>query len=525
MKLKAIALATLFASNSFAVVPPDKVPSVMLAQSVPGSSLQAVEDIPDKSRLGLFYNDLLLESRVNLPGWNAQTGFRPNAAGIFEAFGVRTTADPTKVQAGQSLFYAGAGVGRSGVWELAQSGQAFALVNGRPLKGLTIKGYGGNAGKGQQPEGSLDAPEAYRDTLLSKILMEKNVDTYIGALAVVRPTSSGGLNANFIRLSRSSLRMNDLMDRQGADLRATVEHLSHVVADEIGRKPNPAEFAQWLLQATAETLAGKEHARVKSSNNNKDNLGIAELVDFGEAKYDPLNYKPGSDVEGAYGQKSHVLKAAQNIAAEFGFTINAEQIFNQVYEAKTKALVETDARRVNLDVADRQELRRLGLSDKTVEALLSLRARKAFGLLTVTEVIENLKSTLTAAEAQLLKTSATTKFLRLNAEVIVPQVLLAEVGGAEGLREVMVKTLLNMPGTDLAAFEKEAQARLTEKMTELGTNRFKPSWGSYGAQVELISSLLMKNAVSGDLDAARFTAKRFERAYNVSRCERIFAAH
>ncbi|MCX7978419.1 MAG: hypothetical protein N2578_05390, partial [Bdellovibrionaceae bacterium] len=109
-----VALSTLSLA-AHAVLDIRQVPSIDLRQAVPGSTLQAVEDIPDKTKLSIFYNELLLQEKMNIPGWNQSTNNRPDTDEILKVFGVRTTQDPAKVRSGDSIFYAGRGVGRSGV--------------------------------------------------------------------------------------------------------------------------------------------------------------------------------------------------------------------------------------------------------------------------------------------------------------------------------------------------------------------------------------------------------------------------
>ncbi len=528
----ALAATLMVSMSAHAIVDISKVPSIQLQQAVPGSSTQAVEDIPDKSKLTVFYNDLLLQQNMNLPGWDASTKNRPDNKGILDAFAIRTTQDPAKVQANNSLFYAGRGVGRSGVWEKQANGDAFAYIDGRPLKGLTIKGYGGNAGKSYQPDGSLEASEAYRDTVLSKILMEKGADTYIGALAVVRPKASGEAQANYIRLSRSTLRMNDLIDRKGADLRATVDHLSQIVTDELGKKPTAAEFADWIVLRSARTLAHKEHARVTASNHNKDNFGIAELVDFGEAKYDPFNYKHGYDVVGngnstwSGGLKPHILEAAQNIAAEYGFQKDFKAMFEKTYSERVQTLISRDAARVSLDTASKKEMKDIGLSDLTIERIEHLRAELAFGLLSTEDVLS--KVSMQDSEKKLIRERTTTHTMKMADGHIVPNALLTEIGGTDGLREILTGTMKDIPHTDLANEQKvreKVAAKIKEKMSALGTNKYPTSWGGYGANIEGNLSLHLGKKISANADVwtGRYAAAlKLKTLGAVMKCDVIF---
>ncbi len=480
-----------FALSVQAIVDINKVPSLQLQNVVPGSLVQTVEDIPDKSKLSVFYNDLLLTQKMMLPGWNSSKQKSPNDIEIIEAFGIRTTVKTASPNAPQSLFFVGKGVGRSGVWEKERVGDSFAVIDGRPLKGLTIKGYGGNASTNRpQPDGSLDVAEAYRDTVLSKILMETGADTYIGALAVVRPNQSNDTQANYIRLSRSSLRLNDVMDRQGVQLEATLDHLQSLVAEELGAKPTVEEFTNWLVKRSAQTLARKEHARVTASNHNKDNFGIAELVDFGEAEYKPFNFEVNADVNGKAGSswnsglKKHVLEAAKNISSQFNFSGDFPTLFEGVYNTEQQRLIRQDAARIILDVASKNELNRIGLSDLTVERILRLQKELAFGILTIDDVLT--KVAMTASEKKLIKQNATTQSMKLSDGHILSNVVVAEIGGAEGLREVLLKTMSQLSTAELAQEKivaSKVAANIKEKMQKIGTDRFANTYGSYGPNV------------------------------------------
>ncbi|GIL17863.1 MAG: hypothetical protein BroJett040_16140 [Oligoflexia bacterium] len=495
-------LVAMFAVKSLATIELNQVPSVQLNEVVPGSGVQAVEDIPDKSKLSIFYNDLLIQADMKIPGWNSDQTLVPDEKDILDVFGVRTTANPMQIQPENSIFYSGKGVGRSGVWEKESAGDYFAIVNGKVLKGLTIKGYGGNAGKGQQPEGSLDAAEAYRDTLVSKVLMDKGVDTYIGAFTVVRPTVSSGPQANFVRLSRSSLRMNDLIDRNGIELRKVVDHLRFLIADEVGKVMTEQEFAQWLVERTAITLAGKEHARVKASNDNKDNLGIGELVDFGEAKYDPMGYKPGSDLTGGWGGglRPHSIAAANNIAKEYGFAGDFGVVFDQVYQAKFKMLEEKDARRILIDKATVQEMKDIGLSDLTIKRIQNLKSQLRFGILALKDLDTVPMSSL---ERKLIRNRATTSLMKMANGHILSEVLIEEVGGMLGLRDAISRAVLasaneNLFIQDKSKLDKAIVEAINEQMTVKGANRYQPRYNSgYGVNVVELLRMQISNEVMG----------------------------
>jgi hypothetical protein len=496
-------------SLAHAVVDIQHVPSIKLQDVIPGSTMQAVEDIPDKTKLSIFYNDLLMNQIMNLPGWNSSTNNKPDEKQILNAFAVRTTQDPTQLKAQDSLFYAGQGVGRSGIWEKQSAGDAFAYIDGRPLKGLTIKGYGGNAGRGYQPNGSLAVAEAYRDTMLSKILMEKGADTYIGALTVIRPVNSSARatesQANYIRLSRSSLRMNDLIDRKGGELKATVAHLSQLVSDELGRVPTPEEFTDWLVLRSARTLAHKEHARVTASNHNKDNFGIAELVDFGEAAYTPFSFNHGLDVYGKPGNawmrglKPAVIEAAQNIALEYGFKKDYSALFDQTYRDYESSLIKHDALRLSLEKATAQQMKDIGLSDLTISRIEKLREELPFGILSTEDVLQ--KVAMINSEKKIILAQTKTQTMTLPDGHIMPNVMLDAVGGPQGLRDILTKTISEISAGQFntkQALSELLKVKVKEKMTELGNTGYLNGI-SYGPRIEENLAILMATQISSDL--------------------------
>ena len=500
--------AIVTASTALAAIPADKIPSMDVAHAVPGSTIQKVEDIPDQSQLSFRFNNLLSKEYVNLPGWNAATGNIPDKPALLHAFAVRTKIDATPLQPGEASFFAGRGVGRSGIWELEHTGQNFAVINGRPLKGLTIKGYGGNTASNRpQPDGSMVASEAYRDMLLSELLMEKGVDTYIGAITIVRPTAAQ-INSNFIRLSRSSLRLNDIIDRTGPELESTVDHLTNLLTDEVGHKMTPEAFTIWLIKRSATTLAGKEQARVKSSNNNKDNFGIAELVDFGEANYSPLTYVPGSDSKlgGTSWSSSlgdHVVTAANKLAAEYKFTIDAPGIYNETYQRHFDALEAHELARVDLEKASESDLLALGLSKSTVNKILAIRELRPFGLLTPAEVFKIGAST---PERKILMSRTTTSFLRLSNGLSLANVIVDEIGGAKGLRSVITGLLMDLGPqmSDPAALGAKFKEAFVAHLKNRGVDMYQDSARSYGAHTqELLDDKITELATKDPTFVAR----------------------
>ncbi len=525
-KMKYLGLISLqFVSlSSFALIELKDVPTINLPVLVPGSTTQAVENVPQREFYSVFVNDGLYGQLMNVPGWSNETNQKPNFKTLIDAFGVRTIAAPA--DAAESVFYVGVNVGRSGVWEKQASGDYFAIINGKPKKGLTIKGYGGNTvvGKQAQPEGSLDAAEAYRDTLLSKILIERNVDTYTGAYTIVRPTSGGNQNANYIRISRSTLRMNDLIDRTGADLRATVDHLRTLIADEVGQVLSEQEFTKWLVKATAETLAGKEHARVSASNDNKDNLGIAELVDFGEARYNPYEYKEGFDLTNGWskGLRAHPITAADNIAKEYGFKLSADTLFDESYKAQKLALEKADAARIFIDRAGVEELKAIGLSEETAKKIVKLQSQLAFGILTlddVTSVIANQE------EIQMIKQKTTTQVLKMTDGHVIPNAVFEEIGGGQGLREILIQAIgssIVNKAIDLNKLNGSLAFFTNDKMSEERTNIYRATYGSYGVNMANFVIQQVLPIVATDPEKSLKTSQINRLSILPKKCVRLF---
>lgn len=526
IKMKYLGLITiyLFSLNSMALIELKDVPTINLPALVPGSTTQAVEDVPQREFYSVFVNDGLYGQVMNVPGWSNETNQKPNYKSMIEVYGVRTTTTPANTA--ESVFHVGANVGRSGVWEKQASGDYFAIINGKPKKGLTIKGYGGNTvvGKQAQPEGSLDAAEAYRDTLLSKILIERNVDTYTGAYTIVRPTSGGNQNANYIRISRSTLRMNDLIDRNGSDLRATVDHLRTLIADEVGQLLNEQEFTKWLVKATAETLAGKEHARVSASNDNKDNLGIAELVDFGEAMYNPYEYKEGYDLTNGWskGLRAHPITAAENIAKEYGFKINAESLFDEAYKAKKKSLEVADAERIFIDRAGVDELKAIGIGEETAKKIVNLQNQLAFGILTLDDVTTVLAN---QEEIKIIKQKTTTQVLKMADGHVIPNAVFEEIGGGQGLREVLIQSIGSATvgkTIDLNKLNISLPFFANDKMSEERTNVYRATYGNYGVKVSDFVVNQVLPMIAADPEKALKTTQLNRLTILPKKCVRLF---
>jgi hypothetical protein len=437
------------------------LPKLHDLRSVPGTVVQPVEKVDTKVESWVVHpNSNLAGQKVNLPGWNDADPSRSDMQKLLDTFAVRTVADPKAAPADGPFFYVSPGVGRAGIWESTEPGQAFLYYNGRPMKGLTLKGYGGNtiSGKSHQPKGSLELSEALRDTLMSSVLNEKGVDSYIGAITFERP----GGQANFIRISRTAHRMNDLIDRKGPQLRQTVDHLSALLQDEVGKKLSPEEFTEWLVRRTGRAIALKEYVGFKHGSQTESNIGIGEMVDFGEGSYDPFSYT-ARDAD--YQSKSfgNVLKkATDNLKKEYGITADYEKMFQEVYQATIRAARDQDVARVLLNSAAESELRVIGLSDSTIRKIERARGELDFGIISYRD-LERYGS-IPEEELKILRERTATELLFMENEQMLPEAILAQVGGAEGYRGVLREAVLQSGGDAAAAMQSPAFAA---KVTEL----------------------------------------------------------
>lgn len=437
------------------------LPALKDLRSVPGTVLQPVEKVDTKAEAWVVHpNTNLAGQKVNLPGWNDADPAQSDMQKLLDTFAVRTVADPKVAPAGGPFFYVSPGVGRAGIWETTERGQAFIVYNGRPLKGLTLKGYGGNtvSGKQHQPKGSLELAEALRDTLMSTVLNEKGVDSYIGALTFERP----GGQANFIRVSRSAHRMNDLIDRRGPQLRETVDHLTSLLEDEVGKKMSPEEFADWLVRRTSRAIALKEYVGFKHGSQTESNIGIGEMVDFGEGVYDPFAYT-ARDADSQSKSFGNVLKrATDNLKKEYAITADYEKIFQEVYQSTIRQARDQDIARVLLNSATDAELRVLGLSDQTIQKIERARGELDFGIISHRD-LERYGS-ISEADLKILRERTATELLFMENEQMLPGAILAQVGGHEGYRGILREAVEQSGGNVDAAMQSPTFAA---KVTEL----------------------------------------------------------
>lgn len=418
----------------------EQLRSADLSQKFPQTTLQPVERL-DPSTLQVFVNANLAGIPANIPGWNSDDPSKSDMAKLMELFGVRTTDQKPPYAPGTELFFFSKGVGRSGILEKDQPGDYFLKHNGVSYKGLTIKGYGGNLGnfRGLQPDGTLNVTEAVRDTILSSIMLENGIDSYVGLLHVDRPKSQ----SNFIRLSRTVFRMNDLTDRKGQELRTVVDYMTTLLQDEVGKKMDANEFYDWLVNKSAKVIAGKNYVRFRhGSITGADNFGIGEMVDFGEGEYwgdKPVtNQYANPDQKREF--KEHLRRAAANIAQEFGLTKDFETAFEPTYENHLSELKAKDAARVNLATADSASLKNIGLSDLTTQALLQAQKSKAFGILTREEAMD--LPGISPQEKEIIWHKTRTPFITMDENRVLPSAILQTLGGASGVREALSKLAL-----------------------------------------------------------------------------------
>lgn len=480
--------------------------SVDLPNRVSGTGVQPVEVIQDTKDYNIRVNDFLTYEEVNLDGWGTQNEVKPDRAKLLESFAVRTLPSNISAQQAGRFYYIGQGVGRSGVLEKSEIGDYFAKVGTVYLKGLTIKGYGGNtvAGKSQQPDGSLNASEAYRDTLTSKILLEYGVDTYVGSVTVERGGTGSSQQANFIRLSRTSLRMNDLYDRKGQDLRKTVDHLIELLQDEVGMKMTPEMFMNWLVARTARTLAGKEYLGLRHGSQTRDNLGIAELVDHGEGVYDPAAYSKSTSQGQVSTFRGYVMDSAKNIAKEYGLdTSNLDKIFEENFNVRTNQMAAQDASKIMLDTATIKDLQRLGLSANATRKVLQMQSEDSFGILSVNDILES--DSITNRDRKLLMQKTATEAMKIDGGKYLPLAITNELTSA-GIREVLSKTLSiikdqNIDKNDTtkvqALLASEIENKLNAMKKPFAIDKANGGWGSfYGVNVVKHTSAILQKYIS-----------------------------
>lgn len=445
-----------------------------LVTQVPGTALQLVEPIPPGEIIKVHFNPGLVGAECWLEGWNGKIPGQSQDATARTLFGVRTMANSLTPADTDMLYFQSKGVGRSGIWETVEPGKYFMKYKGQFYKGLTIKGYGGNQpGKPLQQAGSLEFKEAMRDTILSNVLLENGVDSYVGFLYVER---AGG-KANFVRLSRSAYRLNDLIDRTGPDLAQVVDHLSSLLTDEVGKKMTPSEFYDWLARSTAESVAGAEYLRFTVSNTNKDNVGIGELVDFGEAELHSSKVefeKAYTDYSGktqSASIKDHVKTACDKLAKEFQLTKTFDAVYDSAFATGFKAMEATDAARIDLAAATLRDLMTIGLDQNTAEKIIKHRDQADFGLLTREDAM-TVKG-VSEESAQIIWNKTKTSLITLEGGRMLPSAFLGTMGGTSGVRSVLTSILLETSRTganitDKAAVQKIVSEKLSQAFKNFG---------------------------------------------------------
>ncbi len=86
----------------------------------------------------------------------------------------------------------------------------------------------------------------------------------------------------------------------------------------------------------------------------------------------------------------------------------------------------------------------------------------------------------------LIKQKTTTRSMRLADGHILSNVIVSEIGGADGLREVLLKTIGELSPADLAQeklVKDQMATNIKEKMKSFGTDKYTAGYGSYGPNV------------------------------------------
>jgi hypothetical protein len=427
-KLRFVATVTLSAFIAIGVATAALAnPTVDLKQVIAGSTDQAVIELERKG-LRLILNDRL--TNVNIDGWSTTPLTDAQTDALLKKFGVRTVWDPSK---GTASFTALNGVGRAGVEE----GAVYLKLDGKVYKGLTLKGYGGNQGRfGEQPKGSLELVEAIRDMEVSTILAENGVDTYVGVIAVERPDG----RANFVRLSRTSIRMDSLIDLKGPKLRTVVDYLTDSLRDEVGKKMSNVEFATWLARSNADVIARKDYIRFSHASLTVDNMGIAELVDLG----DLWGSKGGLTFPEVYqSQNGHfrsITKQAIQNLADMDPAVRAidfDRIYDDAYSGRLAELRAFDNARVNLNQATKAQLVKLGFTAEEAVAVVKFNVSTPEGIIDPMEVLSIKKIT---RDVRSIVERATTDFMRLADGSQLASYYVRGVGGASGVRAILDET-------------------------------------------------------------------------------------
>lgn len=422
-------------------------PEHELQRILNGTKTQAVTKL-DRTGLKLVLNDRM--EGVTLDGWSTKQLTQPQADSLMDQFGVRVVKNEAD---GTATFLAPSNVGRAGILE----GQIYLKMDGKVYKGLTLKGYGGNTvhNHDEQPQGSLDQDESIRDMEVSTILAESHVNTYVGIVALERPSASGRYGgavapkSNYVRISRTALRMEDLIRVNGADSKALVNYLTDLMKDEMGKKLTPAEFDAWLVSQTGDLMARKDYIRFMHASITDSNLGIGELVDLGDIRDGgamrlPGTYTPQNSVESSWGTgmegfKEICRKAHANISAADSSIpkIDFDKTFDEAYKTRMDQMQAFDRARVNLNRATTAELEKLGFTTEEAEAVIKLNTSTPDGIIDPTEVA-TLKEMTRDVSSILERT--TSDFMRLADGSQLSAYYLRNLGGAEGVRVVLEGT-------------------------------------------------------------------------------------
>ncbi|MGK5083150.1 hypothetical protein WDW37_07570 [Bdellovibrionota bacterium FG-1] len=432
----ALVLASL---NAFASADPEHE----LQRILNGTKRQPVKQL-DRTGLKLVLNEQI--EGVTLEGWSTRQLTPVQADALFAQFGIRVVSDPAT---GTSSYIVADNVGRAGILE----GDIYLKMNGKIYKGLTLKGYGGNTvhGHDEQPQGSLNADESIRDIEVSTILAHNNVDTYVGVLSVERPSAIGRFESvptpksNYVRLSRTALRMEDLIRVRGNDLNKLVNYLTDLMKDEMGKKLTPAEFSNWLVTQTGDLMARKDYIRFMHASITDSNLGIGELVDLGDVRGGgamrlPGEYSPqntGSS-RGREGFKDICRKAYDNlVASDSSVKLDFDRQFDSAYNERLVQLKSFDASRINLNRASTAQLEMIGFTAQEALEVVRFNINTPDGIVDPSEV-STLKTITRDIKTVLDRT--TTDFLRLSDGSQLSAYYVRNVGGAEGVRAVLEQT-------------------------------------------------------------------------------------
>jgi hypothetical protein len=404
-----------------------------------GTRRQAVKEL-DKQGLKLVLNEQM--ETVTLEGWSTKALTPQQADALLRQFGVRVVENAAE---GTAEYIVPNNVGRAGILE----GEVYMRLHGKVYKGLTLKGYGGNTVHGQdvQTMGSLEAAESIRDMEVSTILAESKVDTYVGVISVERPAAVGRYGgsatpkSNYVRLSRTALRMEDLIRVSPQDLPKLVDYLSNLMKDELGRKLSLPEFHEWLVKQTGDLLARKDYIRFQHASITDSNLGIGEMVDLGDEGGGlklPGEYQPQNVGRGGWqkGFKDITRKVHDNfVKADPSLrSVDFDKFFDDAYSQRIEQLRSFDAARVNLNRATELELTKIGFTPAEAVEIVKYNLGAADGIIDPFEV-RTIK-TITRDVSSLLD-RVTTDFVRLSDGSQLGAYYLRNVGGADGVRAIL----------------------------------------------------------------------------------------